>query len=211
MTCSKFLFGFLLSFILPASQASSSYYDITTNLTHTCKISPMLVCVDVVVRNKTCVDRICLIHSGGNISSCISPEYTTNGGNVTKINSTSSGNMTSTNNTSNTTVPACNATWIYPSQNRSLCFNGTSWNKTICSQKNVTCKINSTRCTLNAVVYVGGFFNLKDKDGYGNIPAAELAIKQINDDNATLQNLTLSLVAKHSTQVCLLFLPVIGT
>ncbi|XP_028412998.1 uncharacterized protein LOC114535870 [Dendronephthya gigantea] len=206
MTCSKFLSGFLLFFILSTSRASSPFYDTTTNLTHTCQISPMVVCVDVIIRSKTCVDPVCLIYSGGrNISSCISPlikatENTANSSNVTNINSTSSANITNMNNTSNTTVQTCNGTWIYPSQNTSFCFNGTSWNKTICSQNNVTCKINSTQCILNAVVYLGGFFNLNDKDGYGNIPAAELAIKQINNDNTTLQNLTLSLVVKHSTQ-----------
>ena len=202
---SRFLFiGFSLLIIFSACQASSVYHDTISNLTHTCNVSAMVVCVDVVVVNKTCVDPSCLIYSGGNYSSCVIPLSTANmtTGNLTALNGTS-GNMTAANSTSNSTTFMCNATWIYPS-NTTFCFNASSWNKTVCSQKNVMCKINATQCVPNPVVYVGGFFNLRSKDGFGNIPAAEIALKQINKNKTFLQDITLSLVAKQSTQVFIL-------
>ena len=195
-----FLFSiFCLAVIFSTSQATSPYYDITSNLTHTCNISPMVVCVDInAVYNKTCVDPKCLIYSGGNISLCISPSIVSCNNSNTNVsrNSTVNGTVHS-----NPTISTCNATWIYQSNKTSFCYNATSWNKTVCSVANVTCKINSSQCTLNPVVYLGGFFNLRGKDGYGNIPAAEIAINQINKDNTTLENITLSLVSKKSTQV----------
>ena len=211
MICSKWLFltAFSLAvFILSTSNASSPYYDTISNLTHTCNISPRVVCVDINANEtKACVDPQCLIYSGGNISLCKSPLITTNlttangTRNVTGNNSTNSTNTTNSTINATTQIEICNATWIYPLNNKSFCFNSSSWNKTVCNKSNVTCDINTTQCTLNPVVYFGGFFNLKDKDGYGNIPAAELAINQINNDNKTLENITLSLVAKQSTQV----------
>ena len=207
MICNKRLLftAFLLVIILSISQASSPYYDTTSNLTHTCNISPMVVCVDIDKvgnENRSCViDPQCLIYSGGNISLCKSPLITSNLTAENRTGNITGNNANSTNNTANATTQICNATWIYPSTNKTFCFNSTSWNKTVCNQNNVTCKINSTQCTLNPVVYLGGFFNLKDKDGFGNIPAAELALNQINNDNQTLENITLSLVAKQSTQV----------
>ena len=203
MICSKRLLfsAFSLIIILSTSQASSLYYDTSSNLTHTCNISPMIVCVDIIALNQTraCVHPHCLIYSGGNISSCMSSLIASN---LTTGNGTR--NITgSNNNTANATTQTCNATWVYPSNNKTFCYNATSWNKTVCNQNNVTCKINSTQCTLNSVVYLGGFFNLKNKDGYGNLPAVELAINQINNDNKTLPNITLSLVVKQSTQVIL--------
>ena len=194
-----FLFSiFCLAVIFSTSQATSPYYDTTSNLTHTCNISPMVVCVDInAVYNKTCVDPKCLIYSGGNISLCLSPIVSCNNSN-TNVSRNCTVNRTIH---SNTTISTCNATWIYQSNKTSFCYNATSWNKTVCSVANVTCKINSSQCTLNPVVYLGGFFNLRGKDGYGNIPAAEIAINQINKDNTTLENITLSLVSKESTQV----------
>lgn len=196
-----FLFSiFFLMIIFSTSQATSPYYDTTSNLTHTCHISPMVVCVDInAVHNKTCADPKCLIYSGGNVSSCISPLIVSCSNTSTNISSNCTINGTMH---SNTTIFTCNATWIYPASNKtSFCFNATSWNKTVCSQANTTCKINSSQCTLNPVVYLGGFFNLEGKDGYGNIPGAEIALNQINKDNTTLENITLSLVSKKSTQV----------
>ena len=207
MICKKWLLfsAFLLGFIVSTSYASSPYYDTVSNLTHTCNISPMVVCVDINANiTSACIDPKCLINSEGNISSCMSPLITTNlqaSSNGT-INATGNNSSTNTNSTTNATTQICNAMWIYPSNNKSFCFNSSSWNKTVCNKNNVTCKINRTyQCTLNPVVYFGGFFNLKDKDGYGNIPAAELALNQINNDNKTLKDITLSLVAKQSTQV----------
>ena len=203
-----FLFSiFCLAVIFSTSQATSPYYDTTSNLTHTCNISPMVVCVDInAVYNKTCVDPKCLIYSGGNISLCISPLIVSCNNSNTNVsrNCTVNGTIHSTCNATcntTTTIPTCNATWIYQSNKTSFCYNATSWNKTVCSVANVTCKINSSQCTPNPVVYLGGFFNLRGNDGYGNIPAAEIAINQINKDNTTLENITLSLVSKESTQV----------
>lgn len=216
MTCRQlFLFPVLfLGIVLSTAKVTSPYYDTISNLTHTCQISPEVVCVDLVAFNETsaCADPLCLIYSGGNISSCLIALITLNitagnmtanvTGNMSAINSSIPANVT--NFSGNSTIQRCNATIIYPHINKTFCFNATSWNKTVCSQANVSCKINSTHCTLNPVVYVGGFFNLKDKDGFGNIPAAELAISQVNKDNKTLENITLSVVAKQSTQVFLL-------
>ena len=204
----KLLFVSVLSYamIFLACQSSSPYYDTISNLTHTCTVTPMVVCVDIVVLNKTCVDPQCFIYSGGNISSCISPLITTN---VTSGNATAGNNTNNTNSNNNTAINAtfstCNATWLYPS-NKTFCLNTTSWDKTVCSQKNVTCKLNSSHCTVNSVVYLGGFFNLKHKDGYGNLPAAEIALKQINNDTKILSNITLSLIAKQSTQVSMILI-----
>ena len=193
-----FLFSvFFLAAVPSTSQATSPYYVTTSNLTHTCNISPMVVCVNIeVVVNKSCVDPKCLIYAGGNVSSCLSPLVASN-----LTTNATMGNRTLSNNVTNTTIFTCNATWIYPSNTTSFCFNATSWNTTVCSEPNTTCKINSSQCTLNPVVYVGGFFNLEGKDGYGNIPAAEIALNQINKDNTTLENVTLSLVSKKSTKV----------
>lgn len=174
--------------------SSVSFFDTFSNLTHTCKTRPSIVCVDVTIVNKSCVDLKCLIYSGGNQSSCISATTTRN---VTNENNhTQSPNSTE----SNTIITTCNATWIYPT-NRSLCLNDTSWNKTVCELSNVTCKVNSTQCSLNAVFYIGGFFNLKHLDGWGNLPASQLAITEINNDNKYLTNITLSLMATQTTEV----------
>lgn len=198
------LFTSFLSFF--SSMASYSSYDTVSNLTHTCKIHARIVCVDVEVVNKTCVDPKCLIYSGGNYNGCslILPMHNLTMNNFTSCNLNATLNNTSNvscaNQSINATATTCNGTWLYPS-NKSLCLNDTSWNKTVCEMNNVTCKINSTQCSLNPVFYIGGFFNLNHLDGWGNLPAAEMAVNEVNKDSTTLTNITLALTATQSTQV----------
>ena len=182
------LIGIIILFYI--STTATDYVTIS-NLTHTCELRPAIVCVDLVVLNKTCVDLECLITSGGN-QSCEMHLITSN--------HTMSNNFSASNMSSNATSLNCYGTWIYP-DNTSLCLNSTNWNQTVCQVNNVTCQINSTRCTENPVFYIGGFFNLKHLDGWGNLPAAQLAIEEVNRNPGNLSNITLSLVAKESTQV----------
>ena len=178
---------FLLSFCFHAYGTSSTSFS---NLTHTCKVYSPMVCVDLVIQNKTCVDLKCVINVGGNISECTRTTLNAASLNITSLNRTATNSSTST----------CNGTWIYPNST-SYCLNTTIWNNTVCVMNNVTCQNSFKQCSLNPVFYIGGFFNLNDKDGWGNLPAAELALRQVNENTTILNGTTVHLVAKQSTQV----------
>ena len=50
-------------------------------------------------------------------------------------------------------------------------------------------------------LYIGAFFDLSKKDGYGSLPMAQQAIEEINNNTGLLPGYRLELVVK-STQVC---------
>lgn len=60
---------------------------------------------------------------------------------------------------------------------------------------------NTTHVQLTTL-YIGAFFDLSKKDGYGSLPMAQQAIEEINNNTGLLPGYKLELVVK-STQVCL--------
>lgn len=71
---------------------------------------------------------------------------------------------------------------------------------------NVTNVINPASNSSNAsqvqltTLYIGAFFDLSKKDGYGSLPMAQQAIEEVNNNTGLLPGYKLELVVK-STQV----------
>ncbi len=58
----------------------------------------------------------------------------------------------------------------------------------------------SSNATQLTTLYIGAFFDLSKKDGYGSLPVAQQAIEEINNNTKLLPGYRLELVVK-STQV----------
>ena len=58
----------------------------------------------------------------------------------------------------------------------------------------------SSNATQLTTLYIGAFFDLSKKDGYGSLPMAQQAIEEINNSTEVLPGYRLELVVK-STQV----------
>ena len=58
----------------------------------------------------------------------------------------------------------------------------------------------SNNTTPLTTLYIGAFFDLTKKDGYGSLPMAQQAIEEINNNSGVLPGYRLELVVK-STQV----------
>ena len=82
-----------------------------------------------------------------------------------------------------------------------LCINlSQATNNTNSTNASVPTNSSSNATTPLTTLYIGAFFDLGEKNGYGSLPMAEQAIEEINNNTDILQGYRLELVV-NSTHV----------